>query len=269
MENQKGNIIIGVLLGLLILVIGLFAIYYFKNQKNTSMSPPQITELSPTSTPASIFSPSPQPNTTTYKNPLLGYQFIYPKQYYIRDYNNFFKKVVHNGDDGRAVITDIDENSDWTKASFSISITPMGYMQITHLHEATQESSLTDTKKFSFKDYVEQTLLPYCDASGVQGETYCDKITSIEPYSNSDGLSGYKVYLHSITTGMDAEQHIKGPFYILDISDKNLSALLGNQQQKARALMISYSGPVTQKEQELKDIQALSLLENIVNSIKF
>ncbi|KKS17602.1 MAG: hypothetical protein UU77_C0021G0010 [candidate division WWE3 bacterium GW2011_GWC1_41_7] len=78
-----------------------------------------------------------------------------------------------------------------------------------------------------FLDIINQD----CLASGPSTETYCELMMS-EPFKNTEGLAGKKMYFRYIHLGEDAINVQFGPFYFLDI---------GNNKANVPTLMIGPS----------------------------
>lgn len=152
-------------------------------------SPPlveTVTKITPTPVPVPL-------GWLTYVNDDYGYKFSYPQNY------------VLNPRASETLLT-IPKNS----ADIDGEVT-----SIFGIHH--ENYSPEGTTK-SFKDYL-VLLLDNCLAD-YPGRDYCDRILTNEPYSNSNGLKGFKVYLEHIHESGNPKDEpdysTLGPIYVFE-----------------------------------------------------
>jgi hypothetical protein len=236
---------------LIVLVAGVF--YYANNHKKqasvTRVQAEEIVEPTPTASliPVPSSSVTKKERISTYKNDKYGYSFEYNSDYHVYvsppDYI-FVKKTKEEP----KVLVEVGIKHDYELVFPS----PDNYV-----------SKIANLKNEPFESYVSKVLLVDCATLQLEEETYCNSIVSQEPYTNANGLSGYRVILHLVHAAKDRNgkrtiinESDWGPVYVLDVTDREMT--------DTRALIFK-----PQLAIDLDTIAADLEIKKIVDSVRF
>ena len=204
---------------ILVLVVGSTAAYLLgtrQNQPNAFSQPtpslqvPTGTRFSPTIVQPSLTSLPTKIRQTaslkTYTNSKYKLSFDYPSNYSIGTSNDLV--VLLRGEDK------------------------------THEIEIAFVSPLDNRQRNqTFSDFATEQAMEGCKASGVEGQSYCDKLVQQIPLQNPHGLTGYKYYFHwlhqkwlaSNSTWETLKEATVGPVLAYDVSKQTNNAIRGVQ----------------------------------------
>ncbi len=250
--KQRGFAHLLLLIPVLFIVAGgIFYLYNTRNKTalvNTHAEAVDVVEPSPQNLdPVPSSSVTKNSTNDTYRSEKYGYSFEYPSEYhlFVSPPNYLFLKKAQ---EDTKVLAEIGIKHD----AELVFPNPDKYI-----------SKIANLKNESFDSYVSKVLLVDCYSLQLEEETYCNSVVSQEPYTNPNGLSGYRVVLHLVHAQKDRngkrtviDQSDWGPIYIFDLTDRGLT--------DTRALVfkpqLTINSDITAVDAELK---------KLVDTVKF